>query len=445
MEPRYDARNRATSWLTSFPYFNIRTVFFFSVWSFVAAVMVLFTTSDIFSVMGRLRLRPTPIESTHNHFEPVEMTATVGLSQYSNLFPLNIIQSLYERQPMGEMTVLSTGQTLVTLQPNIYPSIANLSNSDRKRILVTGGSGFVGSHLVDRLMMQGHEVIVIDNFFTGRKSNNEHWIGHPHFQLVRHDVVNEYIVEVDEIYHLACPASPPHYQFNPVKTIKTSAMGTLNMLGLAKRTKAKILLASTSEVYGDPEIHPQKEDYLGNVNTMGPRSCYDEGKRVAETLMYSFHHQSNVDIRIARIFNTFGPRMHEKDGRVVSNFILQALRGEDITIYGDGTNTRSFQYVHDLVDGLMALMASDCTTPVNLGNPDEYKISDFANLIKEITNSSSKIVYLPAVVDDPKMRKPDISKANLELGWNPRFTVRKGLEETIKYFSDRMDLFDDDK
>eukprot|EP00121_Abeoforma_whisleri_P003922 Awhi_evm1s3535 len=255
-----------------------------------------------------------------------------------------------------------------------FPPTATLPIGVRKRILVTGGSGFVGSHLVDKLMKQGHEVAVVDNFFTGRKSNVEHWIGHPNFELFRHDVIEPFMMEVDQIYHLACPASPPHYQFNAIKTIKTNTMGTLNMLGLARRVGARMLLASTSEVYGDPEQHPQKESYWGHVNPIGPRACYDEGKRVSETMCFAYKKQTGVDIRVARIFNTFGPRMHPDDGRVVSNFIIQSLKGEDLTIYGNGEQTRSFQYVEDLVDGLMALMNGNYSYPVNLGNPTETSI-----------------------------------------------------------------------
>jgi UDP-glucuronate decarboxylase len=255
-----------------------------------------------------------------------------------------------------------------------FPPVKVLPDSQRLRILVTGGSGFVGSHLVDRLMMQGHHVIVLDNMFTGRKKNIAQWVGHPNFQLIIHDVVERIMLEVDQIYHLACPASPPHYQYNPIKTIKTSTEGTLNMLGLAKRSKARMLLTSTSEVYGDPEVHPQKETYWGNVNPIGPRACYDEGKRVAETMMYAYESQAAVEVRVARIFNTFGPRMHPNDGRVVSNFIIQALQGKDITIYGNGKQTRSFQYVDDLVEGLMRLMNGNYSLPVNLGNPEEYTV-----------------------------------------------------------------------
>jgi len=300
--------------------------------------------------------------------------------------------------------------------------------------LVTGGAGFVGSHLVDKLMMEGHEVIVLDNFFTGQRNNIAHWLHHPNFSLIRHDVIQPILLEVDQIYHLACPASPPHYQYNPVKTIKTSTMGTINMLGLAKRVKARILLASTSEIYGDPEVHPQPETYWGNVNTLGPRSCYDEGKRVAETMMYAYKNQNDVSIRIARIFNTFGPRMHPNDGRVVSNFIIQSLQNKNITIYGDGSQTRSFQYVDDLVNGLTKLMNGDYDSPVNLGNPDEYSIKDFATKIKEFTKSESEIKFLPKVADDPTQRKPDISTAKRELDWQPCVHVEDGLRKTIEYF-----------
>jgi UDP-glucuronate decarboxylase len=315
-----------------------------------------------------------------------------------------------------------------------------LPDAARMKILVTGGAGFVGSHLVDRLMTQGHEVIVLDNFFTGKKDNLEHWIHHPCFSLIRHDVTEPILLEVDQIYHLACPASPPHYQYNPVKTIKTSTMGTIHMLGLAKRVRARMLLASTSEIYGDPEMHPQPESYWGNVNTLGPRACYDEGKRVAETMMYAYKNQNNVEVRIARIFNTFGPRMHPNDGRVVSNFIIQALQDKDITIYGDGGQTRSFQYIDDLIDGLVRLMNSDYDGPVNLGNPDEYSIKDFAVQIKEMTQSKSGIVYLPAVKDDPSQREPDITVAKRELGWEPKVHVKDGLRKAIDYFRSVLEL-----
>lgn len=316
---------------------------------------------------------------------------------------------------------------------------ATLSDHRRKKVLVTGGAGFVGSHLVDKLMMQGHEVTVVDNFFTGQKKNVAHWMHHPNFNLVVHDVTEPLMAEVDQIYHLACPASPPHYQFNPIKTIKTSTMGTLNMLGLAKRVHARILLTSTSEIYGDPQVHPQDERYWGNVNPIGPRSCYDEGKRVAETMMYSYKDQSNVEVRVARIFNTFGPRMHPNDGRVVSNFIIQALQGKPLTIYGEGDQTRSFQYVSDLVDGLHALMNGDYEYPVNLGNPDEFTMKQFAGYVKEMTNSGSNIKFLEKTTDDPSRRKPDITLAMEKLGWSPRVTVKEGLIKTISYFKGVLD------
>ncbi|XP_039268116.1 UDP-glucuronic acid decarboxylase 1-like [Styela clava] len=315
-----------------------------------------------------------------------------------------------------------------------HPEVKFLPEQERKRILVTGGAGFVGSHLVDKLMSLGHEVTVVDNFFTGRKRNVEHWIGHENFELIHHDVVTPLFIEVDEIYHLACPASPPHYMYNPIKTIKTSSIGTLNMLGLAKRVNARLLLASTSEVYGDPEEHPQKEEYWGHVNPIGPRACYDEGKRVAETMCYAYKSQDNVEVRVARIFNTFGPRMHMADGRVVSNFVLQALKGEDITIYGNGKQTRSFQYVSDLVKGLIALMESDVDSPVNIGNPKELTIQEFAELIKKMTSSSSKIINKEAATDDPRKRKPDITKAKTLLHWEPMVSLSDGLNSTIAYF-----------
>lgn len=326
-------------------------------------------------------------------------------------------------------------QTIAESKDNkVFPAVRKLPNNKRLRILVTGGAGFVGSHLVDALMEQGHEVTALDNFFTGRRQNIQHWIGHPNFQLYQHDVVEPFMMEVDQIYHLACPASPPHYQYNPIKTIKTSTDGTLNMLGLAKRVQARILLTSTSEIYGDPEISPQPETYWGNVNTVGPRACYDEGKRVAETMMYAYERQAKVQVRVARIFNTFGPRMHPNDGRVVSNFIIQCLQGNDLTVYGNGEQTRSFQYVDDLVRGLIALMNSNYSQPVNLGNPAEYTVKDFAILIKKMTASASQIVHLPATEDDPKQRRPDISLAKRVLNWEPKWKVEDGLSKAVAYF-----------
>jgi UDP-glucuronate decarboxylase len=305
-----------------------------------------------------------------------------------------------------------------------------------KRILVTGGAGFIGSHLCERLLDLGHEVICLDNYFTGSKMNIIHLINNPYFELVRHDVTMPLFYETDEIYNLACPASPVHYQYNGIKTIKTSVMGAINTLGLAKRTKSKILQASTSEIYGDPEVHPQTEDYWGNVNTLGPRACYDEGKRCAETLFMNYHYQNNVRIKIARIFNTYGPKMNSNDGRVVSNFIVQALKGEDITIYGDGSHTRSFQYIDDLVDGLIKLMDTPdtFTGPVNIGNPVEITISYLAQMIIKMTGSKSKIIFLPIPQDDPKQRKPDISLAKKELNWSPKVDAETGLAKTVEYF-----------
>ncbi|XP_073647040.1 UDP-glucuronic acid decarboxylase 1 isoform X4 [Tursiops truncatus] len=366
-----------------------------------------------------------------------------------------------------------------------YPPVKFLSEKDRKRILVTGGAGFVGSHLTDKLMMDGHEVTVVDNFFTGRKRNVEHWIGHENFELINHDVVEPLYIEVDQIYHLASPASPPSYMYNPIKTLKTNTIGTLNMLGLAKRVGARLLLASTSEVYGDPEVHPQTEDYWGHVNPIGPRACYDEGKRVAETMCYAYMKQEGVEVRVARIFNTFGPRMHMNDGRVVSNFILQALQGEPLTVYGSGSQTRAFQYVRtseiykvgnsalspaqpsastlpqkadprrhiipsantgassapssDLVNGLVALMNSNVSSPVNLGNPEEHTILEFAELIKNLVGSGSEIQFLSEAQDDPQKRKPDIKKAKLMLGWEPVVPLEEGLNKAIHYFRKELE------
>lgn len=306
-----------------------------------------------------------------------------------------------------------------------------------KRILVTGGAGFVGSHLCEKLLNEGNEVVCLDNFFTGKKQKVVHLMDNPYFELIRHDVTHPYYIEVDEIYNLACPASPVHYQYNPIKTIKTSVMGAINMLGLAKRVKAKILQASTSEVYGDPTVHPQTEDYWGNVNPIGIRSCYDEGKRCAESLFVNYRLQNDVRIKIIRIFNTYGPKMEPDDGRVVSNFIMQALKGDDITIFGDGKQTRSFQYVTDLIEGMMRMMntGDDCIGPINIGNPGEFTMLELASEILDITGSKSKIIHLPLPKDDPIQRQPDISQAREKLGgWEPKVPLREGLEKTIAYF-----------
>ena len=306
----------------------------------------------------------------------------------------------------------------------------------KKKILVTGGAGFLGSHLCERLLNDGHEVACLDNYFTGQKQNVVHLLKNPYFELIRHDVTMPFFIEVDEIYNLACPASPIHYQYNPIKTIKTSVMGAINMLGLAKRIKAKIVQSSTSEVYGDPQVHPQTESYWGHVNPIGERSCYDEGKRAAETLFINYHKQNNVRIKIIRIFNTYGPRMHPNDGRVVSNFIVQALKGENISIYGDGGQTRSFCYVDDLIDGMVRMMNSreDFTGPVNIGNPGEFTILQLAQKVIALTNSSSKIIYQPLPSDDPMQRKPDITLARKELGWEPHIHLEEGLIKTIDFF-----------
>ena len=306
---------------------------------------------------------------------------------------------------------------------------------EAQRILVTGGAGFLGSHLCERLVDEGHDVICLDNFFTGVKDNIRHLIGHKRFELVRHDVTFPVYVEIDRIYNLACPASPVHYQYNAVKTIKTSVMGAINILGLAKRVAARVLQASTSEVYGDPSVHPQREDYWGNVNPVGVRSCYDEGKRVAETLFFDYHRMNNVDIRVMRIFNTYGPRMRPDDGRVVSNFIVQALKGEDITLFGDGSQTRSFCYVDDLIEGMVRLMnREDITGPVNIGNPGEFTIRELAEKVINITGSSSRLVYRPLPSDDPRQRQPDISLAREQLQWEPEVKLEEGLSRTIDYF-----------
>jgi len=308
----------------------------------------------------------------------------------------------------------------------------------RQRILVTGGAGFLGSHLIDRLLERGDEVLCVDNLFTGDKSNIDHLAGHPSFDFLRHDICFPLHVEVDQIYNLACPASPIHYQFDPVQTTKTSVSGAINMLGLAKRVKARIFQASTSEIYGDPAIHPQTEEYWGNVNTIGPRACYDEGKRCAETLFFDYHRQHGVDIKVARIFNTYGPRMHPNDGRVVSNFIVQALKGEPITLYGDGEQSRSFCYVDDLIEGFLLLMDSgdNFQGPVNLGNPNEFTIRELAETVIDLTGSGSKLVHEPLPQDDPRQRQPDIDLARDKLGWEPQIQLREGLAQTIAYFDD---------
>jgi UDP-glucuronate decarboxylase len=314
--------------------------------------------------------------------------------------------------------------------------MAAMKNISNKRILVTGGGGFLGSHLCERLLNEGHEVLCVDNFYTGRRANIAHLISNPYFEILRHDICFPLYIEIDEIYNLACPASPIHYQFDPVQTTKTSVHGSINMLGLAKRVKAKILQASTSEVYGDPTIHPQPETYWGNVNPIGFRSCYDEGKRCAETLFFDYHRQHKLKIKVARIFNTYGPRMYPNDGRVVSNFIMQALKGEDITVFGDGSQTRSFCYVDNMIDGLTKLMNTpdDFVGPVNLGNPKEFSILDLAEKVIKMTGSKSKIIFEPLPLDDPRQRQPDITLAKERLNWNPTISLDEGLKKTIEYF-----------
>ncbi|KAK9456202.1 hypothetical protein V1511DRAFT_457755 [Dipodascopsis uninucleata] len=372
-------------------------------------------------------------ESLNNHYSPVQRSPGTVVPEVS----LDILRSLYLAPYSALPHVIAKDDHTITYKPGAepYPPVKLLNPIVKQRVLVTGGAGFVGSHLIDRLMLMG---------MFSKNSNVAHWIGHPNFELIRHDVVDPIMVEVDQIYHLACPASPVHYQSNPVKTLKTGFFGTYNMLGLCKRVKARFLLASTSEIYGDPEEHPQKESYWGHVNCAGPRACYDEGKRVAETLAYSYHRQDGVDVRVARIFNTFGPRMNWNDGRVVSNFILQALKHEDLTIYGDGSATRSFQYVHDLVDGLIRLMNSDYNEAVNIGTQEEFTIDEFAKMIielvqKEIGRCDSKIVHLPALQDDPQKRKPDTTRAKEYLSWEPKWNVVDGLQETVKYFRNQLE------
>lgn len=313
-----------------------------------------------------------------------------------------------------------------------------MMNNVMKKILITGGAGFIGSHLCERLLSEGNYIICLDNFFTGSKNNIENLIENKNFELIEHDITEEFFIEVDQIYNLACPASPVHYQYNPIKTLKTSVLGTINMLELAKQSKARILQASTSEVYGDPKAHPQKEDYWGNVNPIGIRSCYDEGKRCAETLMMDYHRQNGVDIRIVRIFNTYGPKMDMDDGRVVSNFIIQALKGEDITVYGNGLQTRSFCYIDDLIDGMIKMMTGKYIGPINLGNNNERTILDFAKMIIEMTGSKSKIIFKALPEDDPMQRQPDLTLAKQELNWQPTTDIKVGLEKTIKYFEEKL-------
>ncbi|XP_013789636.1 UDP-glucuronic acid decarboxylase 1-like [Limulus polyphemus] len=355
----------------------------------------------------------------------------------------HIVKKNTETQYIMDKKIQELENRIIQLErngPKKFPNVKNLNYKDKKRILVSGGAGFVGSHLVDRLMSDGHSVTVVDNFFTGNKKNIEHWIGHNNFEVINHDIVNPLFIEVDQIYHLASPASPPHYMLNPVKTIKTNTLGTINMLGLAKRVGARLLVASTSEVYGDPEIHPQSEDYWGHVNPIGPRACYDEGKRVAEALCYAYARKENIEVRVARIFNTYGPRMHIHDGRVVSNFIFQALENLPITIYGTGKQTRAFQYISDLVEGLLALMNGNYSFPVNLGNPDEYSIEEFAYLIKNFVGSSSPIVFKEGLEDDPQKRKPDITRAKTYLNWSPKITLEEGLQKTVDYFRKEVEM-----
>ncbi|GAA5930811.1 hypothetical protein JCM1841_000193 [Sporobolomyces salmonicolor] len=402
-----------------------------------------------------------------NPLSPPPETPTFASSQSSNPppatqppssipFPTHSRQASISSDRYSPHRVVDWPRSVSFTTRTTFPPVKKLSRQARKRILVTGGAGFVGSHLVDRLMFLGHDVVVLDNFFSGSKTTLAHWVGHPNFELVRGDVVEPHLVEVDQIYHLACPASPKAYQLNAIKTLKTSFIGTMNCLGLAKRVKARFLLSSTSEVYGSPTVHPQPETYWGNVNPNGPRACYDEGKRVAEALTYGYARQDGVDVRVARIFNCFGPRMSTDDGRLVSNFAVAALKGEPLQIYGDGQSTRSLMFVHDLVSGLIALMESSYADgPVNIGTSDEATVEHWARLIVATVREmraqgaipplppgvprESEIVFVPAVVDDPPRRKPDLQRAKDVLGWEPRWTVKAGLEETLRYFSAQLD------
>lgn len=355
-----------------------------------------------------------------SEIESLPEDRTIALPGGACPIPLSILQSLY-------LPAMARPEAVSYAADRFYAG-------PKLRIVVTGGAGFVGSHLVDRLMLQGHQVTVLDNFLTGRRENVKHWEGHQRFRLVEHDVEMPILMDCDRIYHLACPASPPHYQRDSVKTVKTCVMGTLNMLELARCSGARFLLTSTSEVYGDPEVHPQPESYRGCVNPIGIRACYDEGKRCAETLTYCYKRQHDTSVRVARIFNTYGPRMDPQDGRVVSNFITQALHNGPLTVYGDGKQTRSFQFVHDLVSGLMALMEGDFGEPVNLGNPEEYQIQEFAYMIRDILKSKSEVVHVAQAPDDPQQRKPEIGRAQKVLGWSPSYRLRDGLVDTIEYF-----------